>query len=265
MRTETVITGDFSMDYFKFGCGDEVFVILPGLSVQSVMNSADAVAEAYGILTKRCTVYVFDRRKELPDTYSVFDMAADTAAALTALGIGKATVFGASQGGMIAAVMAAEYPELVENLILGSASAEVSDKQYQTVKKWIRLAKENNAYELYLSFGKALYPKETFERLRGALTDAAKTVTEKELMRFTVLARALKGFDAADELKKISCPTLILGSDDDRVLGADASLNIAKNLNKDTYRELYMYHGCGHAAYDTAANYKERILNFLTR
>ena len=44
IQIETVKTDAFTMDYFQFGQGKETLVILPGLSVQSVMDSADAVA-----------------------------------------------------------------------------------------------------------------------------------------------------------------------------------------------------------------------------
>lgn len=263
IKIETVKTDVFSMNYFKFGRGKEIFVILPGLSVQSVMNSADAIAEAYKLLAERYTVYVFDRRKELPAEYSVYDMAADTVKAFGELDISKANIFGASQGGMIASVIAIEHPELVEKLILSSTSAKVTDSQFNTIEEWIRLAKENKAEDLYISFGKALYPKETFEQLRGALVDAAKTVTDEELTRFAVSAQALKGFDVTSDLNKIACPTLITGSDDDALLGAYASEYIAEHLDKNSDHKLYIYHGCGHAAYDTAADYKERILSFL--
>ena len=45
---ETVKTDDVLMDYFRFGKkgGSPVFV-LPGLSVKSVMGSADIVAAAF--------------------------------------------------------------------------------------------------------------------------------------------------------------------------------------------------------------------------
>ena len=66
MKIETVITDSFCMDFFKFGSGAKALVILPGLSVQSVMLSAVAVENAYRPLANCFTVYVFDRRKELP-------------------------------------------------------------------------------------------------------------------------------------------------------------------------------------------------------
>ena len=44
---ETVHTDTFSMNFFRFGRGEKTLVILPGLSVQSVIGAADAVAAAY--------------------------------------------------------------------------------------------------------------------------------------------------------------------------------------------------------------------------
>ena len=41
IQIETIKTESFTMDYFKFGHGKEVFVILPGLSLQSVMIFAE--------------------------------------------------------------------------------------------------------------------------------------------------------------------------------------------------------------------------------
>ena len=72
------------MDYFRFGQGGRVLVILPGLSVDSVMKYAGAVADAYAPMARDFTVCVFDRRKELPPSYTIGEMAEDTAAAVRA-------------------------------------------------------------------------------------------------------------------------------------------------------------------------------------
>ena len=261
IRTGTVTTDAFTMDYFKFGTGDRTFVILPGLSVQSVMGFAEAVAEAYQTLTEDHTVYLFDRRKDLPDPYSIKDMARDTAEAMHALGIKNADLFGASQGGMIAMEIAAGEPELLENLILGSSSAYADEKLNQTVENWISLARKGDREGLYLAFGKAVYPDEVYEQSKELIMAAAGTVTDEDLRRFAVMAEGLKGFDIRGDLAKIQCPVLILGSEDDKVLGPDASELLAEVL-KD-HAELYIYKGHGHAAYDTAPDYKERIKAFL--
>ena len=89
IRIETVSTDTFSMDYFRFGKGDKTLVILPGISAQSIMGLADAVADEYRVFMNDYTVYVFDRRKELPAAYPVLEMASDTAKAIRALGLEK--------------------------------------------------------------------------------------------------------------------------------------------------------------------------------
>ena len=94
-QIETVTTDTFSMEYYKFGHGDEAFVIIPGLSVQSVMGFASAVEDAYRVLADDYTIYLVDRRKNLPESYSVHDMAEDTAEALKTMGLGKVNLFGA--------------------------------------------------------------------------------------------------------------------------------------------------------------------------
>ena len=251
------------MDYFKFGNGKDVFVILPGLSVQSVMGSAGMVADAYKILTDDFTVYTFDRIKDLPPDYSIDDMASDTAEAIKALGLHDVCLFGASQGGMLAIKIAASCPELVSKLILGSTSARIEDGDYGIISEWVSLAGKGDAEGLYFKFGEALYPTEVYEQSKSLLTDLAKTVTKEELERFVILAKSMKGLDIVGDLDKISCPTFVIGSMDDKVLGSEASELIAEHLRGIPGFKMHMYDGYGHAAFDMAPDYKERILKFL--
>ena len=265
IRIETVAADDFTMDYFRFGHGDQTLVILPGLSVESVMKFADTVAPAYASFEDRFTVYVFDRRKELPPVYTNRDIARDTAAAIRALGLDRVCLFGASQGGMIAMCIAIEQPDLVSRLILGSTSSHVTDEQFRVIDGWIQLAKAGRTEDLYLAFGEAIYPQQVFEQAKVLLTESARGVTEEDLSRFVILAEGIRGFDVTDQLGKISCPVLVIGSLDDHVLGGEASGKIAEQLKGRADCELYMYDGYGHAVYDLAPDYKERMLDFLTR
>lgn len=263
IQKKTVKTDAFSMEYFQFGHGKETLVILPGLSVQSVMRSAKAVANAYRLLTDDYTIYLFDRRKDLPPVYSVHEMAADSQEAFRVLGFDRVSLFGVSQGGMIALEIAIAHPEFVQKLILGSAAACVTQTQYRTVENWIQLAKSGNAAGLYLAFGEALYPRDLFEQSREVLAEMAKSVTDEDLLRFIILAQGMKDFNVLNDLEKINCPVLAIGSVDDQVFGADVTGQIAERLNARSDFELYMYDGYGHAAYDTAPDYRERMLRFL--
>ena len=262
IKIETVGTDGFTMDYFRFGNGDRTLVIIPGLSIDSVMKYADAVAGAYDSMTDEFTVYLFDRRKELPEEYSIYDMAHDTAAAISKLGLDHICLFGASQGGMIAMVIAIEYPELVSKLIVGSSSACIDQEQDPVIAEWIGLAKDKNAEGLYLAFGETVYPRNVFEQSRDLIIESAKSITDEDLSRFVILAGSIKGFDITDQLDKISCPVLVIGSNDDNVLGGEASEKIYEQLKDHQKCGLYMYDGYGHAVYDLAPDYRERMINF---
>ena len=252
-----------TMRFFRFGKGIRNLVILPGLSIQSVMQSASAVEEEYRIMENDFTVYVFDRRTELPPAYPIVQMASDTAEAITALGLRNTFLFGASQGGMIAMVLAIEYPELVQKLVLGSSSSRLDPSAFAILQRWIRLAENGSAEALYLDFGKSLYPSQVFMQVKDNLIAAAKTVTNHDLRRFVTLAKGMENFDVTDRLDAIQCPTLAIGSADDAVLGHDAICGITEKLKDKPGFQSYVYDGYGHAAFDTAPDYQDRILRFF--
>ncbi|MCR5485047.1 MAG: alpha/beta hydrolase [Clostridiales bacterium] len=260
MQIETVKTDKFTMDFFRFGSGKENLVILPGLSVQSVMLSADDIAEAYRALADDLTVYVFSRRNELPPVYSLWEMASDTADAICALNLGRVSVFGASQGGMIAMKLAIDRPELVKCLILGSSSAFVTPERYRFFEGLVCLAKDGNKTELCKMFAKAIYPQEIFSQIESLVPEAASLITDDDIYRFIILTESLRDVDLIGELNKIVCPALVLGSKDDKVLGEEASLQLRDQIKNS---ELFLYDGYGHAVYDLAPDYKTRMLSFL--
>ena len=262
---DKVITNEFIMPYIKFGSGEKTLVIIPGLSVQSVIPSAPAIENQYKIFSKDFTVYLFDRREDMPEEYSVFDMACDTAKAIKELDLSGICLFGVSQGGMIAMIIAAEHPKLVSKLALGSTTAYVVESSGEVLKKWADFAKEGNAEKLYLSFGEKLYPKEFFERYRFAFVKISKTVTESDMKRFLTLVKGNEGFDFRDRITNIQCPVLAIGDTCDNVLSADSTPKIAELFKNNPDFEMYMYSGYGHAVYDTAPDYTKRLYLFFTK
>ena len=254
------------MDYCRFGHGKEILVILPGLSVQRVLGSAETIARAYRPMTEDFTVYVLERRNELPSSYSILEMAQDSAEVIKVLNHGAPVcIFGASQGGMLAMEIAIEHPELVRRMVIGSSSARVSAATYGFWEEMIRMAKDGDAERLLLAFGKALYPQPVFEMSRELLLNTAKAVTKEDLSRFVILTEGIQGFDILDDLKRVECPALVIGSRDDRALGGDASVRIAEQWQDRPDCELYLYDGYGHAAYDLAPDYKDRMRRFLLK
>ncbi len=257
---KTVSSGGMEMDYIVFGSGEKAFVILPGLSVHSVMGSADAIAEAYKDFADEYTVYLFDRAKNISEGYSVRDMATDTAKAMKALGIENADVFGASQGGMIAQYLAIDHPELVHKMILGSTLAKPNEDFNSIVDEWISLAEAKQETELLESFVDSVYSEATLESYRDTLISMNRNISDEEYARFVILAGACRTFDCYDELSKVSCPVLVIGSEGDGVVTAEGSEQIASALGC----ELYLYDkSYGHGVYDEAPDYRQRCLDFL--
>lgn len=263
IQIQTVSTDAWSMNYFRFGRGTKTLIVLPGLSVQSVMQSAAAIAHDYQIFTADYTVYVFDRRCELPNSYPINDMATDTYQAMRKLGLQQVSLFGASQGGMIALSIAAKHPAFVEKLIVGSSSPSCFASQYQLVESWVQLAQKRKAEELLLSFGAAVYPPELFQKLLPILLETAKTVTDEDLRRFSILAEGIRAFDLTKELHQIRCPVLAISARDDGVFGPDAAVQMEQSFAEYPLFSSFVYDGYGHAAYDTAPDYRARMLRFL--
>lgn len=257
---ETVSVGDIEMDYAVFGNGEKNFVILPGLSVHSVMGSADAIAEAYKEFTEEYTVYVFDRTKELREGYTIEDMAADTAAAMKALNIQNADIFGASQGGMIAMYIAIDHPELVHKMVLGSTLARPNETFEHIANEWMQLARDKDEEGLLASFADNVYSEATLKEYRDYLISSNLGITDEEYERFLIQAEACMSFNCYDKLSDIKCPVLVLGSEGDQVVTAEGSEEIADALGC----EIYLYDAnYGHGVYDEAPDYKERCMNFF--
>ena len=259
---KTVSTLDVEMDYIKFGSGKKTFVILPGLSIHSVMNLAQAVKTAYQDFTKDYTVYLFDRAKKLHEGYTIRDIAHDTASAMMALNLTNADIFGASQGAMATICLAIDYPQLVHSMVLGSTLTKFNQTFTRVGKTWIELAQKRDEKALLENFVDVVYSQKTLEKYRDAMIAANVGITEAEYERFLILARACQGFDVYDQLGAIRCPVLVLGSEGDRVVTAEGSKQIAERLGC----AIYLYDSSyGHAVYDEAPDYKKRILDFFQR
>ncbi len=277
VRIEEARLSGFEMRYVKFGRGKRIMVILPGLSIHSVVDSADMVANAYKVFDNDFSVYVFDRRLRLPEKYLIEDMARDTARVMESLGLSDVCLFGASHGGMMAQCIACEKPRLVSRLALGSTCVRIEAGHYKIVENWVRLAERGDGEALYLNFGSLLYPPESFSGQREALAKAGREVTEDLFKRFVALAGSTKGFDILSRVDKIKCPVLFLGASDDAVLGKDSSDELIRAYqNRPAYNsggvvgspvrpvfQYHMYTGYGHAAFDTAPDYKDRLLKFF--
>ena len=260
MTIDTVETQGIRMRYARFGEGKNCLVILPGLSVGHVTDAAQAVRKAYQPYFSNYSVYLFDRRDNISEGYSMRDMADDTAAVMKELGIEQADVCGASQGGMIALYLAAFYPELVHSLLLCSTAAKLEPWSEEIFRNWSELARSGDRKALSVSFNTHLYSEKTLKALGDFVSVSTSRSTEKDLAHFTVCDEALLNCTVYDVLDRISCPALVIGCEGDLVFGPAASETIAQAI----HGQLYLYgKEYGHAVFDEAPDYIPRMQAFL--
>lgn len=260
VEVKTVRTTAFEMDYISFGTGTRTMVMIPGLSLHSVMLQSDAVAGAYRIFHDRYTVFLFDRKHDIKAGYSLAGMAADTAEAMRALGLKDVDMIGFSQGGMIAMLIAAGFPELVHKLVLGSTSAYPGESSRRIVERWAAMASGDDVVKLNHEMFRQIYSPGYLEKYRNAFARLENMGTRKEMDRLAVLAEACLYHDARGCLDHIECPVFVLCSDSDELFPVSDSQYLASA----TGGELFVYEGFSHAVYDEAPDFKQRILDFLT-
>ncbi len=261
INIEKVVTEKFEMRYFRFGSGEKVMVMLPGISIKSVMESADFVAGAYKMFSPKYTVYLFDRRTDIPETYTVDEMGEDTAAAMTALGLKDTYMVGVSQGGCMAQIIAADHPELVKKLVLESTVSRLSDDAVKTVGKWVEYARAGDKDALNLEFAESIYSDAFWDKYRDAILSMARLYTDDELARFVRLAEGMNGYTVYERLDSVHCPVLVMGGSDDRIFSQADLRETAEKL----HGELYLFESYGHAFYDEADEAKQRILDFFEK
>lgn len=262
IEIKSVTAGEAVIEYINFGNpAGRPFVILPGLSVRSVLLSANSIAAAYKIFAREFSVYLFDRRKNLPETYCMREMAEDTAAAMRELGISGADIFGVSQGGIMAQYIAAYHPDLVHKLVLGSTTWCLSEETKSLMRRLTRLAGEGKGVELNESFAEYVYTPGFMAKYGPVIAEMGKLTEPEDFARFMILAGMLGGADTSAELGMIHCPALVIGARNDRLTGCEASEKLAELLGC----ELYIYEDYGHAVYDEAPDYKQRMYDFLKK
>ena len=261
-KNESVRLDSARMDAVRFGSGKRNLVILPGLSdgLASVKGKALLLAPPYRLFFEHYTVWMFSRREPLPVGFTIRDMAADQAEALRALGIKHTAVMGVSQGGMIAQYFAADYPDMTEALILAVTAPRASKTAQERVERWIELAEQGDHKGLMIDTAEHSYSETYLRKFRKAYPLRGAVGRPKSYERFLANARAILAFDARGMLDKIACPTLILGGEEDKIVGAEASRELHGAIAGS---ELFLYPGLGHAVYEEAADFNERVFRFL--
>ncbi len=237
--------------YHRVGDGDRRLVVFPGLSdALSSRDPSRLTAEwlarrAFADLTDVFDVWVVSRPRGMPTDYTTRDMAGEYASLLDRTG--PASVLGLSMGGLVAQHLAADYPDLVNELVLGVSGHRLGDEGRRAVRRWRDWAEEGEWLELaldatavtYSGHRRLLYPP----LLRAA--DGLGALEPEKPADAVTSCRACLDHDAEAELADVDAPTLVLGGAEDRLFPESVLRKTARGVPD---AKLGLLGGVGHGA-----------------
>ena len=254
--------GNTDMDYISFGKGDRNLIMIPGLAdgLKTVKGTATVIAVMYKCFASNYKVYVFSRKNHLEEGYSTREMAADCKMAMDKLGISQADVMGISQGGMIAQYIAIDYPESVRKLVLVVTLSKQNETVQKAVGSWIKMAESNDYKSIFIDTTEKSYTERRLKKYRPLYPLLGRIGKPKDFNRFIIQANSCISHNAYSELDSIKCPTLVIGVDNDKVVGANTSEEINKKIENS---KLVIYKGFGHGVYEEVKDFNRQVLEFL--
>jgi pimeloyl-ACP methyl ester carboxylesterase len=190
------------------------------------------------------------RRRFVPDQYTLSDMARDSANLLRELGISPAHVVGASMGGMIAQVLAAEHPEDVRSLtsIMSSTGSRWRGQPAPAVYRYLLKPppRDRDGYIERAASVFGLVGSTGFDRdLQYIRERAARSYDRGFDVRAggRQLGAILASGDRTKMLGRIVAPTLVIHGTVDKMIRPSGGRATAKAIRN---ARLMMIEGMGH-------------------
>jgi len=264
-------SGDVHIAYQTWGEGDRNLVIIPGAFSHLEINwDQPSFAESTARFGRSGRVAIFDKRGTgLSDrNVGIAPLEVrmeDARAVMDACGMESATILGLSEGGPMAVLMAATYPERVDSLILyGSAPtwrarADVpgSDLAEETCR--LLLAEIEEGFSEGRGFqvfsGPELDTPEARKMVGRRWRNSASPSDAVQMFRM------LAGIDVCDALPLVSCPALIMAASLDPVGPAPSNRWMAEQIPQGRYEEFPGYHYC-HIDPDVNERYMQLVEEF---
>lgn len=264
MKMAYIKLNDINLYYEVHGQG-EPLVLISGFGADHLawLSVIEALAKHYQTI-------IFDNRgaglTDVPDyPYTINMMAKDVIALLDHLAITKAHVIGHSMGGMIAQMIAYNYNDRLEKLVLMNSSAKlnlVTKTAFECNRKLFEKGLSAKIiFENFIPWGFSSNFLEQEDNLTLLLEFIRNRPATMSYTGFTQQFNAIKQFDSRDMLNNIQTKTLVLASEKDIITPPDESYILTKEIANS---QLSLLLGVGHIPQvECPERFLDVILNFL--
>jgi pimeloyl-ACP methyl ester carboxylesterase len=229
----TVQTKRLKMYYELHGEGE------PLLLIRGLGSTCEGFAAQVEGLAPHFRVIAFDNRcvgrtEQPQQTFTIADMADDTAALLDALEVESAHVFGVSLGGMIAQELVLRHPQKVRRLALGCTHA--GPRTASRAPDWaVQLFNESRDMPRPDALRHSiplLFAAKTSEEQPELVEEALKVMARNNQPKSSYLLQlgAVMLHDTFDRLPHISHSTLVMSGTDDTLVDPGNSRMIAERI-----------------------------------
>jgi aminoacrylate hydrolase len=200
---------------------------------------------------------------DLPDGYTIADMAMEVASLLESLGVTRCHFVGHALGGLIGLQLAVQQPALLDKIVVvnGWTKTHPHTLRCFAARKSLLL---NSGVEAYVAAQPLfLYPPDWMASRQAWLAEQDAAGVAHFPGAVTVLRRigAIEAFDLTDRVAEIAHPICVLASRDDMLVPSGCSVSLSEALPSG---ELNLLERGGHACNVTDPEAFDRaVLGFL--
>jgi 3-oxoadipate enol-lactonase len=220
------------------------------------------------VLTPRYRVLRYDTRghggTDAPSgPYSLEDLTEDLRALLQALDIRRTHFIGLSMGGMIAQIMALQYPQMLQSIVLCDTMSRVPTEAKSLWEERIHTA-ETRGMETLVEPTVARWFTEPFRQRGSPVLDQVRTMIRTTPPRgYAGCCHAIAALNLTDRLKEVTLPTLIIVGEDDPGTPVSASRTIQEQIKGS---ELVILQSAAHLSnLEQPAAFNQALTSFLEK
>lgn len=271
MGTWTQGIFDNGMAWASIGDGKKVAIIIPGGPGNSAPPTGwkgnPVIKPFRALMDQGYRLVTVARKRNMPEGYTVEDMARDYAEMIKAEFAGQADLMlGTSTGGMIGQYVAANHPEVFKHFVILVAGCELNPDAEPIDLAFAQALAEDKKFKAGMAIAPALFPDSNFLFLAKIFNGLVSSLLGDSMPHehfandIMVEVKAEPNFNARDALPRIKVPVLIIAGDQDYYF--------SEQIVRETHAlipnsQLSMYEGKGHIGAILDKRIGPDILDFI--